>query len=207
MAHRPKVEHLSDKHWKALELISEGERNMANVARSIGMDPTNFHALLNGNVEKMGNVASVFQREYAKVLDEKLAKGEKKVNALLQSSQTIALEVLERQLAIYHKKDKLTKDDEKMVTYLTKALAVLKPPAPRSMKVSQTWNYTKGLTPQELEHEFSRLRGLSQGPPNAGGVRQIKQGGSGVLHPSAERGSEAEEIPEDPGLSADGEAA
>jgi hypothetical protein len=180
---------------------------MANVAKSIGMDPTNFHALLNGNVEKMGNVAMVFQKEYMNVLEEKIVAGEKKVNALLQSSQSIALEVLERQLDKYRQKAKLTTEDEKMVTYLTKAVAVLKPPAPRSMKLSQTWNYTKGLTPQELEHEFSRLRGLSAGPSNAGGVQQTQPRGSRVLHSSIERGSEAEEIQEDPGLSADGEAA
>lgn len=206
MAHRPKVTTLSEKHWKALEMIEKGCRNMAEVAKAIGMDPGNFHGLLNGNVEKMGNVALEFQKEYMKLVERKIAAGEKLVAELLQSSQTVALEVLEREIKVYKDKKTLTKEEQKVLTYLTKAVAVLKPPAPRSMNVSQTWNYTKGLSPQELTHEFDRLRGLAAGPPNAGGVRKAEPRGSGVLHRFAERGSEAEEIPEDPGISADGEA-
>jgi hypothetical protein len=186
MAHRPKVEHLEDKHWKALELIDSGARNMAEVARTCGMDERDFHHLLSGNVEKMGNRASVFQKEYMKVLDKKINQKEKLVAELLQSSQATALEVLERQLNVYKAKKSLDKDDQKMLTYLTKALAALKPSGPKSMKLSQTWNYTKGLTPQELAHEYSRLKGLSQGPPDRGGVSEPEQAGPGVLRSPSE---------------------
>jgi DNA-binding phage protein len=166
MATRPKVEELDDKHWHALELIEAGETNMSEVARQIGMEPTDFHRLVQGNVEKMGNVASIFNREYAKIVDKKISGSEKNITRLLNECQEVSLRVISREIKKYEEKKRLTEDDQKMLTYLTKAMATLKPSSPKSVKLSQTWNYTKGLTPQELEHEFGRLKGLSEGPPD-----------------------------------------
>jgi len=176
MAHRPKVENLSDKHWKALELIDAGETNMSNVARHINMEPTDFLRLVHGNVQKMGNIASVFNLEYSKIIHKKINESEKNITRLLNECQEVSLAVLTREIKVYEDKKKLTEDNQKMLTYLVKAMATLKPSAPKSLNVSQTWNYTKGLSPQELEHEFSRLSGLSEGPSNAGAVQDSKQG-------------------------------
>lgn len=205
MAHRPKVEELNDQHWRALEIIEAGETNMSAVANQIGMDVSNFHSLVHGNVEKMGNVAAVFNREYTKIVEKKITQSEKSITRLLNACQESSLRVLTREIKRYEGKKSLTAEDQKMVTYLTKALAALKPSQPKSVKLSQTWNYTKGLTPQELAHEFGRLRGLATGTLDRGGVQQAEQGGSRVLHPSAQRGSENAPIEENSRLPADEE--
>jgi hypothetical protein len=171
------------------------------------MAPQDFHHLLDGNVEKMGNVASVFQLEYSKLIDKLITKDKKISARLMNTCEKLAYSIFKRELATYQGMKKLSDDDKKMVNNITKAMAALKPSSPKSLKLSQTWNYTKGLTPQELAHEYSRLTGLAAGPPDAGAVRAPKPGGPGVLHPADERGSEAEEIQEDSGLSADGETA
>jgi hypothetical protein len=180
---------------------------MSNVAKSIGMDLTSFHHLTKGNVEKMGNIASVFHREYMKILDKMITEGDKKISGLLNQCQDVSLTIIQRELEVYRAKKTLKASEQKMVTFLTRAMASLKPSAPRSLSVSQSWHYTKGLSVEELGYEYSRLRGLAEGPPNAGGVQAPVKGGSGVLHPPTERGSGAEEIEEDLDLSADGEAA
>lgn len=175
MPTRPKVEELNDKHWQALELIDSGATNMAEVARIVGIDPTHFNHLVRGKVEQMGNVAAVFNREYCKIVDKKISESEKNISRLLNECQEVSLRVLIREIKKFEDKKRLTDEDQKMLTYLTKAMATLKPSSPKSVKLSQTWNYTKGLTPQELEHEFSRLAGLAEGPPDTGGVQAAKQ--------------------------------
>ena len=181
MATRPKVEELHDKHWKALELIGAGASNLSEVANQIGMDPSNLHSLVKGNVEKMGNVALVFQREYSKIVEKCITEDTKAANKLLALNEKMAYGIYQREIKRLEDKDRLSDDEVKCLNGMIKAMAAIKPAAPKSLKLSQTYNYTKGLSPLELVHEFSRLRGLAQGPPDRGGVQQPQPGRSGTL--------------------------
>jgi hypothetical protein len=177
MANRPKINKLDDRDYKALELFKSGESNVSEVARQCGFETSLLHHLINGNVEKAGNRAIVFQREYAKLVDAEISKNQKAVSRLSSNCEKIAYGIYERELGRLAKKAKLDPDEQKLVNNMSKAMAALKPSAPKSLKLSQTWNYTKGLTPQELAHEFSRLSGLAEGPPDTGAIRESESRG------------------------------
>ena len=177
MANRPKQELLDEKHWQALELIESGSTNMAEVAREVGISTPDFNHLIHGNVEKMGNRAIVFQREYLKIVDKMITRDNKASSKLMANCDKLAFSIFERELAKYANKKNLSPEEQKSVNNMSKAMAALKPSGPSTVKLSQSWHYTKGLSPQELSHEFSRLSGLAEGPPDTGAVREAKPGG------------------------------
>lgn len=195
MAGRPPNK-LNDRHWAALKEFASGRVTVTDVAKRVGFDYNHLLDLTNGNVERAGLIAKLFQREYDKIYKNI----DKSFLELLKRNKELAMKISGNVLDNIHKKAKPSDTDKRVTIAITKALASIQPQGPKVQNISTSYSYTKGLNAQELVYEFNRLKGLAEGPSNGKGIPEAGPGRPGALPAPLERGSEVPEIPEDPGL-------
>ena len=183
---RKPVTELKEKHWQALKLIESGTLTLKQVAKQVGMSTDTLYDLHEGNTEKQGSVADLFQSELRKI-EQKHAK---EASKLLTSNKLHAQVLIEKILVGY--KDKLdsigslTIDEKKLVGTLNNSLAKSTP----NVEIgSLTYQYTKGLSAQELVHEFTRLRTIAEGASQRGAVSTPLTGGARTIPSTPESGS------------------
>lgn len=177
---------LSEKHLKALSLIERGEFSLDSVAKQVGWKPDHLYKLYGGDVSSCGSVASLFEAEVLKIDKVKT----QKVNELMKTSKTLAMEQIVRILDDYKHKQRLSEDDKRIIANLTNAIAKATP----SVKInSLSYSYTTGYTPEQLIYEFKRLQTLAGSSSNRGAVSGTSEGGTGEISPSSRIGSENEE--------------
>lgn len=190
---------LEDKHWKALQLLSEGTLSLKEVAEQSGFNYDHLRALINGNSEKSGYVGELFSAEMRKI-DAKLAG---KIKSLLKQNKVLALNMINDVLCDFKRLKSLGLDEIKVLTSINNSLAKETP----NVEIGNlSYNYTKGLTAEELVHEFNRLKAIANGASNRGAVSKAFEGRPGILSVSDDEGSGAEGKSEDPDVSPDAEA-
>lgn len=164
---------LSEKHWQALRLI-EQDKSRQEVADALGFKKQYLDYLCVGNVEKVGKVATLFKAEYEKVME----KSRKETNDLLDSNLKKSQKLMRQVMDDIEAKDKITPEDKKILSMYTNAIAKCKP-SPNIKNVS--FSYTKGLLPEELIHEFKRLKTIAESSFDRRGVQQPAEGRAGEL--------------------------
>jgi len=165
---------LNEKHWEALRLLKEGKLTHEKIATSVGWSAGYFKDLVQGKVEKAGYTAELFQKEL-KDIERDLVKH---IKYLTKENMSLALYEINKILKDYRTKKKLSLDDKKVIGSLT---TVLSKTVPQVEIGSVSYQYTKGLTPEELIHEFKRLKGIAESSFDRTRVRSAEQGESGRL--------------------------
>jgi len=164
---------LSEKHWQALQLI-EQDHSRQEVSDTLGFKKQYLDYLCVGNVEKAGKVATLFKAEYSKVME----KSKKETDELLESNLKMAQKLMKEVfLEISAKKEK-SDADKKVLSMYTNAIAKCKPPV--NIK-NLSYSYTKGLLPEELIHEFKRLKTIAESSFDRGTIPEAAQGRAGEL--------------------------
>jgi len=145
---------LSEKQWEALALLQKGvPRKEVAVAIKVSLDYLN--KLCSGNVTKCGKVATLFKAEYLKVQK----KNAEETKLLVAGNMKKAQELIGSVFDELGKKKKLSQEDQKMVSMYTNALARCQP-SDSAKNVS--FSYVKGLSAEELIHEFKRLKTIAE---------------------------------------------
>jgi hypothetical protein len=176
---------LKDKHWEAIRLIDEGKVSLKEIARMCGWSADYMYDLYEGD-EKAGAIGQLFQSELKKLE----TKNKNKIKTLTMENKRLALQLMNDALRAKLAAGSVADDDSKVVSTMFNALAKSSP----NVEIgSMQWNYTKGLTSEELVHEFNKLRSLAEGASKRGGVSATGSRIAGVLSASAEPGSGAEE--------------
>ena len=181
---------LQEKHWQALSLIDEGKTSLKEIASSLGWQPNSLYWLYEGNVEKMGKTALLFQSEVKKLS----AKQVSKIKDLVRDNKVLALrmmnEFLRRKSALEYQSD----EEIELITTVFNALAKATP----SIEINSTsYSYVKGLSAEELLHEYNKLRTLAEGASVRPGVPSVGSRSTRVLSVLDEPGSGAGEESED----------
>ena len=190
---------LKDKHWEALELIEDGDLTLKKVATSVGIDYRELMRLISGDVEQAGKRAALFESEFKKIKKKKDAR----IDQLMTLSKELCLGQCSRIIKDIKKKGRLSKDDQGMVVKITTAVGRVQP----SVKIDKLqYQYTRGLTVEELISEFKRLGAVAEGPSDSRTIQRTGTGRSRALSALDERGSESSQVPEDNRLRTDAEA-
>ena len=183
---------LSEKHWKALELIEGNKHTMKEVAEIVGIAVGTLYKLYEGH-EDSGGTGVLFHTEVKKISQKNVAKAKD----LLENNKTLAMrmlnDVLVRKLASGYQSD----EDAKLITTINNSLSKSSP----NVSVTNTsFTYTKGLSAEDLVHEFEKLRSITEGASVRRSVQNAGSGKSRVLSISPEPGSGVDQESEDTSL-------
>ena len=175
MAGRKQLDDISDlreEHWQALGMIEEvNGMTMKEIAKKVNIDYSHLLHLYSGDVEKAGQLASVFQAEVKKILKKKDAK----IEELMKESKELCLQQIVRVTTDIKNKTRLSKDDQNMIVKLTTAVGRVQP----EIKIDKfQYKYVKGLTAEELISEYKRLGAVAEGPSDSRSVQKAESGGS-----------------------------
>jgi len=168
--HTTKV--LSPKHWKALDLLEEGMLSVREIAKSVGWTDSILYELMAGNVQKTGTVGELFFSELKKMHSRNVSK----VKHLAKENQKLSLIKLNERLRDLKSK----KPTEAMVKEISKIMVSIGKIVP-NVEINQSYSFTKGMTAEELMHEFSRLKSVAGVTLDGSGVQGSKSGRQGAL--------------------------
>lgn len=169
MANKPGK--LTEKHWKALELLEDGKQTMKQIAEIVGFSYDHFRRLYEGNIEKCGEVAALFQGELAKAVVRDTAK----VKGLTKETKKLALYKINEYLRSIQnaRPSKIIADQAaKMLVAMAKVVP--------SVEINSL-SIHKGLTDKDLINEFKRLTALAEHALSGKPVPGSEEGGSGIL--------------------------
>jgi len=164
---------LSEKHWKVLEMF-DNDMTREDAAKAIGWTKKHLDRLCVGNVELAGGVASLFKAEYMKI-QKKIAN---ETDTLLKSNLKMAQKLMKEVFTEISNKKKKTDADKKILSMYTNAIAKCQPAV--NIK-NLSYSYTKGLTAEELVHEFKRLKTVAESSFDRGGLPETAEGRAGEL--------------------------
>ena len=182
-----KATQLPPKYWKALELIEEGTLSLKEIARTIGMSQWTLYELMSGNTKKTGTTGELFYAEL-RIMH---ARNVNKVKHLHKDNQRLALIQINERLRQLNDKPP-TKAISEEICRIMNAVGKAQP----NVEITNnSWSYTKGLSAEEMIHEFKRLGSLARSALDAKGVPGPKQGGSGALPESDVGRGKLEEQP------------
>lgn len=180
MAGKPKGK-LEEKHWQALKLLEAGEARKT-VAEKIGVGINYFNDLCNGNIETAGITADLFKKELSKIS----AKREENIKLLVKENQETCQGQIKRALNDLKSKKRLGYDDKKLLASLNNSLNKSTPAVSIG---SLSYSYTSGLTPEELIHEFTRLKSIAESSFDRRPVQVAGAGRPGSVSEGNESGS------------------
>lgn len=163
---------LGPKHYKALELIEEGTLTYKEIAHQIGVSEKTLYHLIEGNLEKEGTIASLFESEVKKIT----LRSQSKVRQLTHDNKKLALLQLNDRLKHLKKKKKLDRDDSSELTKIINSLSKMTP----TVEINSL-SIHKGLTERDVLHEFQRLTALANAALKGIAVQSIVTGRSGTL--------------------------
>lgn len=190
---------LSDKHWKILSLMNDPNRTIKSIADEVGLSSDYLYDLINGNVKKAGKVAELFEAEVRKI-DTKTSS---RIKSLMKQNKFVALSLINSILKNFSLQKNYDLEEAKVIAQISGHLFK----APNVEIGSVSYSYTKGLSAEELVHEYNRLQTIANGPSNRGAVQESFERRPGILLDSVEQRGGVEEFDEDSQLPTDGEAA
>lgn len=189
-----KTASLSPTHWKAIELISGGKMSLKEVAQAVGLQPDTLYKLYEGH-ESRGVTGQLFKAELNKITKKNISR----VKDLIADNKFLSHMMLNDYLRRKFSLDYVSDGDVETIISVVNALNK----APTVEINSTSFSYTKGLSAEDLMHEFNRLKSLAQGALNIRGVQGPGSGRSRRISLPVGSGSGSQEEPEDPDLRAD----
>jgi len=146
---------LSDLHWKALALFEEGNLIREEVAAACGWKIDYLNHLCTGDTSTNGEVAALFKTEYLKIQK----KQEEETKQLVANNTKSLQKLITRVIDEINSKKKVTPEDKKIISMYTNAVAKCQPHVSVG---SVSFSYVKGMTPEELIHEFKKLKSVAE---------------------------------------------
>ena len=178
-----KAASLSPKHFKALELIEEGQLSLKEIAKAIGLSYDHLKDLYQGDIARCGQTGELFKSEVNKIT----ARNSARVKHLVKDNMKLALLKMNERLRELQAK----KADPEMIKELTSILNSVSKSTP-NVEIG-SFSITKGLTAEEMIHEFKRLGSIARFSLVGKGVSGAKQGRPGILPVPAGDGSTVSE--------------
>lgn len=164
---------LSEKHLQALELI-KGGMPRKEVAAQMGWSVDHFKKLCCGDIANCGYTADLFKKELQQIEEGK----DENIKILVRDNTEAAQSLIRVALSELATKKKLDYAEKKLLALLNNSL---NKSTPKVNIKSLSFSYTKGLNPEELIHEFSRLKGIAEGSFDNRGVQKTQSDGSGSV--------------------------
>lgn len=183
MAGRPRATELSEKHWKALKLFEDG-KSQKEVAAAIKVSLDYLQDLCYGDVKKTSSVAVLFKKEYQKISD----KRDERLKSLVKENQEIVQSLINDVIKDFKSRpstQKLTDEEKKLLNMYNNSLNNSTPAVSIG---SLSYSYTQGLTPEDLVHEFVRLKSLTETSFNRRRIQDLGEAGPGEVSPVDEPG-------------------
>ena len=165
-----KTASLSPKHFKILELIEEGSLSLKEIAKAVNLSYQYVRELHSGS-DKTGQMGELFQSEMNKIT----SRNASRVKHLVKDNQRLALLKMNEYLRELQTK----KADPEEIERITTILNSLSKSGP-SVEIG-SFSIHKGLTAEEMIHEFKRLGSIARFSLIGKGVSSSKQGGPGTL--------------------------
>lgn len=177
MAGKPKTD-LSEKQLKALSLFEAGGKDRKQIAQESGVGLEWLNDLCAGKTNKVGQVAALFKKEYDKIAE----KRDENIRALSRESTEVALyNILSDLKEIKDKRiagESIAYEDKKLSGTLLNAISN-NTPAVNIKNLS--YSYRTGMTPEEMIHEFVRLKSVAEASFNRRRVQATGEGRPGEL--------------------------
>lgn len=197
MAGKPKGI-LEDKHWQALKMLEAGEARKI-VAEKMGVGINYFNDLCNGNIQSAGLTADLFKKELQKIQSTR----DENIKKLVKENVETCQGLIRRTLLELKSKKRLNHEEKKLLATMTNALNKSTP----TVSIGNlSYSYTTGLTPEELIHEFTRLKSIAESSFDRRGVSKVGSSGSRSLPEGDESGSGLVEDEEDSAVRSTGKA-
>ena len=187
---------LKPRHYKALELMEDGTLSIKEIAKIVGMSKEHLYDMVEGG-DKAGALGHLFQSEIRKVTNRQTAK----TRAISKTNAKLAQELLQRELQALKNKETLLDVDRRRLVEMTNSLSKSRP----SVEIGSI-SYSRGLTKEDLIHEFNRLTSIAKSALIKRGVQGSKQAGSRILPALTGTGDPLPEDPETPLLRPESEA-
>ena len=173
MARGPKPQ-LTDKHYLALRMYEEQTSDISQIANAVGWSKDHFYALRTGDVEKAGGTSRLFSEEWKKIEQKK----EDQLKSLVRENSLSIQQLLKSVIEEFQKKKKLSPSEKRLLYLYNNSISNNKPSI--SVK-SLSYSYTKGLTPEELIHEFKRLKNIAESSFDRRTIPETPAGGPGSV--------------------------
>lgn len=178
MAGKPK-EDLSEKQWKALRMLEAGGSSRKEIAAAIGVSVDYLGDLISGNTANAGMVADMFKKEWQKIE----SKRDENIKSLVKSNTEDVQLLMKRVVGELKNKKRLDHEEKKLLNAYNNSLSKSTPQV--SIK-NLSYSYTTGLTPEELIHEFTKLKSIAEssfdrravqvpGPRGSGRVSEVDE--------------------------------
>ena len=162
--------------------------SLKQIAETVGWSAGYMYDLFEGK-DKNGKIGELFKEELA-ALDKK---NTRKIQELSKSNIKMCLRLMDDFLSRKLAQGSVSDEDAKLIATVHNSLAKATP----NVEIgSMQWNYTNGLSAEELVHEFNKLRRLAEGAPKRRGLPETGPGESRALPSFTEPGSGAYEEPE-----------
>jgi hypothetical protein len=165
--------------------MEQGTLSINQIADECDVRRETLIMLLSGNTELTGVVGELFKAELSKIH----ARNVKHVKKLFKENQKLGLAKLNERL-----RQIMSEPADENTTYeLCKIMAALGKAGP-AVEISNTsYSIAKGMTAEELIHEFKRLETLAKATLDGGRVSSFVKGRSGEIPPSSGFASEADQ--------------
>ena len=186
---------LKPKHWKALELLEEGDLSIKEIAQASGFGVVYLRELIEGH-SKAGDLGQLFQSELRKITNRKNST----IKRVTKDAQQVAAELLLSELQKLKKKGNLTDTEQRRLVDINNSLTKAKP----TVEIG-TVSYSRGLQKEDLIHEFNRLTSIARSTLKRGRVSGARKRGQGLLPASSGPGDIIQEEPEAPLLRTESE--
>lgn len=169
MAGKPKTT-LGYKQLKALALFKDGGKTQAEIALAADMSLSNLKSWIGGDTRVVGSLAVLFQKEWRKIDDER----DENIKRLEKETNEKLMSLILRETETLSSQKKLTNPEKRLLSLYKNALSSSK----QSVNIKNlSYSYTQGLTPEDLIHEFTKLKGIAESSFNR---RKIDNGNDGT---------------------------
>lgn len=162
---------LQPKHWKALQLIEEGNLSLKEIAGACGFSVGTMYDLYNGDLKAGQELGELFKSELNKIT----LRNTEKVRHLVKDNKKLALFKMNEYLRKLQKKS----PTKPMMLEITRVLNSLSKVTP-NVEIG-SFSIHKGFTAEELIHEFKRLGALARYALDGRRIPGVGPGGTGEL--------------------------
>lgn len=184
---------LPEKYRKALSLIAEGKLSYRDIAKTCGINESNFYDLVEGTADNLGTIQEKFSKEFDainKQIDRDIRKYSK-------SCRKKTLLLIDSYLSKHKDIKKKDSNTVKTLTAIANGLGKMTP----NVEIG-SFSYTKGLSPEDIYAEFTRLSGLAS---DRGTIQKTSPAGTGEISLSPGSRGATPEVEEDSILRTDTE--
>ena len=177
---------LPAKYVRALELLELGNISYKDIAKQSHIAESQFYDLIEGNSIQYGELGRMFNDELEKLHKRR----DKEIRDLTKKNKKSTQYLIDRYLCEAHKRKKV---DQSLISTLTSIANALSKSTP-NVEIG-SFSYTKGLSPEDIYAEFTRLSGLAH---ERGAIQAADSGRAGEIPLRSGSGSAVTQEPEDP---------